>query len=83
MSKLPLVPETVVMPTAWDDTKPTQFKLSLAPLDDLGFPYDRRSMTVTTPQESKDYAKFAKDVARQVENTVRMMLDLDLEEKND
>ena len=82
MSNLPVVPEDAVMPPDWAEMKPHQFKLSLAPLDELGFPYDRRSMVTTVPHDHRDYRKFAEDIARQVQNTVLLMLGLELEEKN-
>lgn len=71
------------MPPDWIGMKPVQFKVSLAPLDDMGFPFDRSGMVATVPQDVKDHPAYAKEIGWQVENTVRMILGLDIEEKND
>lgn len=64
-------PET--LPNSWDDTV-HGFKVALTPTDDFGFPMGKRGASFPAPKDSREYAKFAKEVGALVEKTIREIL---------
>lgn len=72
--QLPQVPDTL----PWSDNlfDPVGLKLSLTPLDDLGFPYDKRGANLTVPADVKERRAFAREVGRSVEKTILGIVNL-------
>lgn len=65
----PVVPEAVVMPSCWD-AMATGIKISVAPTDDLQFPFDKRGVWVMVPPNPEEHEAFAHSVGEQVRVTV-------------
>lgn len=80
MSTLPEIP--FVVPNEWNTIEPRAFKIALATVDDLGFPFDRKGTTVNTPDRLEDHRKFAKAVGEMVERTILQSLGVELDGKS-
>lgn len=79
MKSVPIVPEVPkILDIHWDDTV-YGLKVSLAPTDDLGFPLNKRGVHLGTPTDPKQYKKFAKDLGKTVEDTVLVILGVELD----
>jgi hypothetical protein len=79
VKSVPIVPEVPeILDIHWDDAV-YGFKISLAPTDDLGFPMSKRGAHLTTPSDPTHYKKFAKDLGKTVEDTVLVILGVELD----
>lgn len=78
--KLPHVPEYEVLPPDWETLTPTQFRVKIVSIDDLGFPFDPRGVTVTIPHRAH-HKNFAAQIGKQVENTILLALGYEIEEE--
>lgn len=65
-----------IIPVNWDvPPKPYEIQLSLAPLDEIGIPYEKRGLRLTVPKNPDEWQAFAKAVATQVQKTLIVILE--------
>jgi hypothetical protein len=72
------MPETTdpdIIPISWAiPPKPYEIQLALAPLDEIGIPYEKRGLRLTVPKAPDEFPEFARAVAVQVESTILHIL---------
>lgn len=67
------VPETAVMPSSWD-AQAYGIKVSVAPTDDLQFPFDKRGVWLIIPPNPDEHEALARGLGEQVRVTVLELL---------
>lgn len=73
------------MPPDWNGVELREIRIALTAIDEFGTPLNRRGARVDYPpaeSSEADKRRLARKVGRMVESTVRMLLGLDIEEKN-
>lgn len=65
-----------IIPIDWNlPPKPYEIQLSLAPLDEIGIPYEKRGLRLTVPKNQDEWQAFARAIATQVQKTVIVILE--------
>lgn len=65
-----------VIPINWSvPPTPYEIQLSLAPLDEIGIPYDKRGLRLTVPKNQDEWQAFATAISIQVEKTIIVILE--------
>lgn len=77
MESVPRVPEVPnTMPSDWEFSCEA-IRMTLAPLDDLSVPYDRRSATFPLPRRLEDRKTYAESLGKMVERTILSILKIE------
>lgn len=70
-----LEPNPDILPINWAvPPKPYELQITIAPLDEIGVPYEKRGLRLAVPADVKDWDTFAKGLAATVRNTVTFIL---------
>lgn len=65
-----------IIPIDWNvPPKPYEIQLSLAPLDEIGIPYEKRGLRLKVPTNPDEWQSFAKAVSTQVQKTIIVILE--------
>lgn len=68
--------DTDIIPIDWAvPPRPYEIQLTLAPLDEIGMPYEKRGLRLTVPKNPDEWQTFAKAVATQVQKTIVVILE--------
>jgi len=65
-----------IIPINWGLTPhPHEITLSICPLDEIGLPFEKRSLRVSVPDDPNEWQDFAKAISTQVEKTLIVILE--------
>lgn len=77
---LPPIPEDlIILPNAPFNPTLEGLKIQVRGVDELGFPFDIRSLESAVPRNVEDQVEIAGRIGRLVENTVRHLMGLKVE----
>lgn len=77
---IPEVPtDLVILPTAPYNSVLEGIKVQVRGIDELGFPFDIRTLESAVPRDVEDQTELATRIGKLVENTVRHLMGLKVE----
>lgn len=78
----PIPQDLIILPTAPFNPALEGLKINVRAIDELGFPFDIRSLESAVPRNVDDQVALASRIGKLVENTVRHLMGLKVGEDN-